>query len=122
MAVGKSTSLTPPALSAITEADLKKDLYAIMYADRIKTPLLLISGGQDHNVPAEQSRKMFYALRRLGKEVEWVNYTNAGHGMPTTTVEEMKDYHKRILDWYNNYLKADPKKKAEDAKSVTSVQ
>jgi dipeptidyl aminopeptidase/acylaminoacyl peptidase len=95
---------------------------AIMFADRIKTPLLLISGGQDHNVPAEQSREMFYALRRLGKDVQWVNYTNSGHGMPTTTVEEMKDYHKRILDWYNTYLKADPKKKAEDAKSLTSVQ
>jgi dipeptidyl aminopeptidase/acylaminoacyl peptidase len=95
---------------------------AIMFADRIKTPLLLISGGQDHNVPAEQSREMFYALRRLGKEVQWVNYTNAGHGMPTTTVEEMKDYHQRILDWYNTYLKWDPKKKAEEGKSVTAVQ
>ena len=94
---------------------------AVMFADRIKTPLLLISGGQDHNVPAEQSREMFYALRRLGKEVQWVNYINAGHGMPTTTVEEMKDYHKRILDWYNIHLKADLKKKAEDGQSVSSI-
>ncbi|HZI01545.1 MAG TPA: prolyl oligopeptidase family serine peptidase, partial [Flavisolibacter sp.] len=95
---------------------------AIMFADRIKTPLLLISGGQDHNVPAEQSREMFYALRRLGKEVQWVNYINGGHGMPTTTVEEMKDYHQRILDWYNTYLKSDPKKRPEEGKSMTAVQ
>jgi dipeptidyl aminopeptidase/acylaminoacyl peptidase len=52
---------------------------AIMFADRIKTPLLLMSGEQDHNVPARQLMEMYYALRRLNKEVEWVSYTNGGH-------------------------------------------
>ncbi len=75
---------------------------AIMFADRIKTPLLLMTGEQDHNVPAQQSMEMYYALRRLGKEVEWVSYTNGGHGMPTTTIEEVKDYHKRIIGWYDS--------------------
>jgi dipeptidyl aminopeptidase/acylaminoacyl peptidase len=40
---------------------------AIMRADRIKTPLLNITGDQDPNVPASQSREIYYALRRLGK-------------------------------------------------------
>ena len=39
---------------------------AIMRADRIKTPLLNITGDQDPNVPASQSREIYYALRRLG--------------------------------------------------------
>ena len=90
---------------------------AIMFADRIKTPLLLITGEQDHNVPARQAMEMYYALRRLGKEVAWVSYTNGGHGMPTSTIEEVKDYHQRILDWYNDHLKGDLKKKAEEAKA-----
>ncbi len=90
---------------------------AIMFADRIKTPLLLITGEQDHNVPARQAMEMYYALRRLGKEVEWVNYLNGGHGMPTTTVEEIKDYHNRILAWYDARLKGDLKKKAEEKKA-----
>jgi dipeptidyl aminopeptidase/acylaminoacyl peptidase len=90
---------------------------AIMFADRIKTPLLLMSGEQDHNVPARQAMEMYYALRRLGKEVAWVSYTNGGHGMPTSTIEEVKDYHQRILDWYNDHLKGDLKKKAEEAKA-----
>ena len=38
-----------------------------MFADRIKTPLLLMHGEQDHNVPFRQSMEMYHALRRLGK-------------------------------------------------------
>ena len=95
---------------------------AIMFADRIKTPLLLMCGEQDHNVPPRQLMEMYYALRRLNKEVEWVSYTNGGHGMPTTTVEEVKDYHKRIIAWYDAHLKGDLKKKGEEQKSDTPVQ
>jgi dipeptidyl aminopeptidase/acylaminoacyl peptidase len=51
---------------------------AIMFADRITTPLLLMTGEQDSNVPANNTREMYYALRRLGKTVEWVNYMNGG--------------------------------------------
>jgi len=80
---------------------------AIMDADRIDTPLLLMTGRQDHNVPARQAMEMYYALRRLGKTVEWVEYVNGGHGMPRTTVEEVEDYHRRILAWYDRFLKGD---------------
>jgi dipeptidyl aminopeptidase/acylaminoacyl peptidase len=77
---------------------------AIFFADRIKTPLLLMTGELDSNVPARQAMEMYYALRRLGKDVEWVDYMRGGHGMPTSTVDEVRDYHKRILDWYDKYL------------------
>ncbi len=90
---------------------------AIFFADRIKTPLLLVTGEQDPNVPARQAMEMYYALRRLGKDVEWASYSNGGHGMPTTTVEEVKDFHNRIIRWYDDHLKGDLKKKAEDAKA-----
>jgi dipeptidyl aminopeptidase/acylaminoacyl peptidase len=80
---------------------------AVMFADRIETPLLLITGEQDHNVPMRTTMEMFYALRRLGKTVEWVNYVDGGHGMPTMTAEMVHDYHRRILEWYDRHLKAD---------------
>jgi dipeptidyl aminopeptidase/acylaminoacyl peptidase len=79
---------------------------AIMSADRIRTPLLLMTGSQDHNVPERTTMEMYYALRRLGREVEWVSYVNGGHGMPTSTAEEVIDYHQRILGWYDKYLKS----------------
>jgi len=87
---------------------------AIMYADRIDTPLLLITGEQDHNVPARTTMEMFYALRRLGKTVEWVNYIDGGHGMPTMNVEMVKDYYARIIDWYDEYLKATDEEEPEE--------
>ena len=90
---------------------------AIMFADRIKTPLLLMTGEQDHNVPARQAMEMYYALRRLSKEVAWVSYTNGGHGVPTSTIEEVRDYHQRIISWYDDHLKGDLKKKAEETKA-----
>jgi dipeptidyl aminopeptidase/acylaminoacyl peptidase len=86
---------------------------AILYADRITTPLLLMCGEQDHNVPPRQLMEMYYALRRLGKDVAWVSYTNGGHGMPTSTVEEVRDYHRRILDWYAEHLMAKPAAQSE---------
>jgi dipeptidyl aminopeptidase/acylaminoacyl peptidase len=78
---------------------------AIMAADRIRTPLLLITGQQDHNVPERTTMEMFYALRRLGRTVEWVSYINGGHGMPMTTEAEVTDFHRRILHWYDRFLK-----------------
>jgi dipeptidyl aminopeptidase/acylaminoacyl peptidase len=86
---------------------------AIMFADRITTPLLLMTGEQDSNVPANNTREMYYALRRLGKTVEWVNYMNSGHGTPATTVEDFTDFHRRMLAWYDKYLKTEPKKVAD---------
>jgi len=86
---------------------------AIMFADRITTPLLLMTGEQDSNVPANNTREMFYALRRLGKTVEWVNYMNSGHGTPGTTVEDFTDFHRRMLGWYDKYLKGETKKVAD---------
>ncbi|AMW04256.1 hypothetical protein GEMMAAP_04175 [Gemmatimonas phototrophica] len=78
---------------------------AVMFADRITTPLLLMTGEQDHNVPAINTREMYYALRRLGKEVTWVTYTNGGHGVPLSSMDDWTDFHTRLLGWYAQHLK-----------------
>lgn len=90
---------------------------AVMAADRIETPLLLMTGEEDHNVPARTTLEMYYALRRLDKTVEWVNYTNGGHGMPRTTEAEVRHYHERIVEWYDRFLKEKPVNAATDAAS-----
>jgi len=81
------------------------DTSAILHADRITTPLLCITGDQDPNVPSSQSREIYYALRRLGKEVEWVRYANGAH-RPPSNAPESTDFEQRILAWYDKYLKA----------------
>ncbi|MDQ6926314.1 MAG: prolyl oligopeptidase family serine peptidase, partial [Candidatus Eremiobacteraeota bacterium] len=83
---------------------------AIMFADRITTPLLLLTGAQDQNVPADNTREMFYALRRLGKEVVWVNYMNGGHGAGNASVADYVDFLGRVTSWFDSHLKSDAKK------------
>lgn len=78
---------------------------AVLSADRITTPLLLMTGGEDHNVPAINTREMYYALRRLGKNVEWVNFADGGHGIPMTNEREFTYFHEALLGWYDRFLK-----------------
>lgn len=79
---------------------------AIMYADRITTPLLLLTGEMDGNVPAINTREMYYALRRLNKEVTWVSYAKGGHGLPLSSLDDWTDFHQRMLGWYESHLKS----------------
>ena len=81
---------------------------AILSADRIKTPLMCITGDQDPNVEALQSQEIFYALRRLGKKAVWLRYHGGAHGGPNSN-EERRDMFKRMLEWYDTYLKAEKK-------------
>ena len=83
---------------------------AVLQADRIRTPLLNITGDLDPNVPSSQSREIYYALRRLGRETEWVRYVTGAH-RPPNSVSEAVDFESRILAWYDKYLKKE--KKAE---------
>ena len=78
---------------------------AVMYADRVETPLLLLTGEGDWNVPATNTREMYYALRRLGKDVVWVNYMRAGHGAGRAgTEEDYRDHWRRMLEWYDTHF------------------
>ena len=78
---------------------------AVMFADRIKTPLLMLSGEGDWNVPATNQREMYYALRRLGKEVVWVHYTAGGHGAGrSSTSEDFVDHWQRMFEWFAEHF------------------
>jgi dipeptidyl aminopeptidase/acylaminoacyl peptidase len=78
---------------------------AIMFADRIKTPLLMLTGKQDYNVPDTNEREMYYALRRLGKEAVWVQYADAGHGAGRAGNEaDFRDHWARMFDWFATHF------------------
>ncbi len=78
---------------------------AVMHADRIETPHLLLTGEGDWNVPATNTRELYYAMRRLGPDVVWVNYHNGGHGAGAASNEsDFYDYWNRILGWYDKYF------------------
>jgi len=78
---------------------------AVLFADRINTPHLLLTGEGDWNVPALNTRELYYAMRRLGKEVVWVNYVNGGHGAGMASNEaDFHDHWKRMIDWYETHF------------------
>jgi len=96
------------------EAPLKYIMHsAVFFADRIETPLLLLTGEGDWNVPATNTREMYYAMRRLGKEVVWVNYYNGGHGAGrASNAADFSDHWNRIISWYQTHFdKVDEKEK-----------
>ncbi|HEY5219025.1 MAG TPA: prolyl oligopeptidase family serine peptidase, partial [Gemmatimonadaceae bacterium] len=87
---------------------------AIFYADRIKTPLLMLTGKDDWNVPSTNEREMYYALRRLGKEAVWVEYAGAGHGAGRAgTVDQFTDHWTRIFDWFGTHFEKAGEKSGE---------
>ncbi len=78
---------------------------AILFADRIETPHLLLTGEGDWNVPALNTRELYYAMRRLGKEVVWVNYVNGGHGAGmASNGADFHDHWRRMIDWYETHF------------------
>lgn len=94
---------------------------AVFFADRVTTPHLLLSGEGDWNVPGTNSREMYYALRRLGKDVEWVNYMKGGHGAGFASIEsDYFDQWDRIFKFYDKHFF--PKKKDDKADEVTTDQ
>ena len=88
---------------------------AVMFADRIETPLLMLSGEGDWNVPATNQREMYYALRRLGKEVVWVHYTAGGHGAGRAgTAADFLDHWRRMFDWFAEHFGEEEEKAVSD--------
>jgi dipeptidyl aminopeptidase/acylaminoacyl peptidase len=84
---------------------------AVLHADRIKTPHLILTGEGDWNVPGVNSRELYYAMRRLGKEVVWVNYFNGGHGAGWASDEaDYLDQWERMLNWYSTHFEKKKKK------------
>jgi dipeptidyl aminopeptidase/acylaminoacyl peptidase len=87
---------------------------AIMYADRIHTPLLMLTGKDDWNVPSTNEREMYYALRRLGREAVWVEYGHAGHGAGRNGTEvEFRDHWTRMFEWFGGHFEKTPERKTE---------
>jgi dipeptidyl aminopeptidase/acylaminoacyl peptidase len=100
--------------ATLWEAPLKYIQHsAVMFADRIHTPLLMLTGKQDWNVPDTNEREMYYALRRLGKEAVWVQYADAGHGAGRNGNEaDFRDHWTRMFDWFETHFEKAGAKRA----------
>lgn len=75
-------------------------------ADKIETPLLLLHGTADTNVPFGESVQMYNALKILGKEVELIRVYDQDHHIvdPRKRIEWMHT----TMAWFQKWLKDDP--------------
>ncbi|QEC74976.1 alpha/beta hydrolase family protein [Mucilaginibacter ginsenosidivorax] len=77
--------------------------YPFFHADKIKTPVLYMSGLKDFNVPTIGSEQMYQAMRSQGIPTELILYPNSFHGItkPSYQVDRLQRY----VEWYDKYLK-----------------
>lgn len=94
----------PFLLSGITGSTPDKDpeLYRssspIQYVNRQSPPTLLLHGGNDNLVPAEQARLLNDKLKKLGVKHDLIIYPEAGHGWRGRNLEDSFNKIKAFLD------------------------
>jgi dienelactone hydrolase len=88
----------------------KLDLYIenspLFAADRVTTPLLIMSNDEDGAVPWYQGIELFTALRRLDKPVWMLTYNNEAHNLVQR--KNRKDLSVRLMQFFDHYLKDAP--------------
>ena len=74
---------------------------AVMHADQVTTPLLILHGEADQRVPAFQGREFFVLLAERGKTVRMVTYPGSPH-FPRLA-EQRRDVFTEIKNWLDKY-------------------
>ncbi|MXZ70759.1 MAG: S9 family peptidase [Acidobacteria bacterium] len=78
----------------------------LFYADKIRTPLLMMHNDDDGAVPWYQGIELFVALRRLEQPVWMLNYNGEGHGLSGDA--NRKDWAVRMQQFFDHYLQGAP--------------
>jgi dipeptidyl aminopeptidase/acylaminoacyl peptidase len=63
-----------------TEEEFLKSRSPLFFVDRIQKPLLIGQGANDPRVKQAESEQIVEAMKKAGKPVEYVLYTDEGHG------------------------------------------
>ena len=84
-----------------TEGWLKLS-FPFLHADRVTTPTLFMGGDLDMNVPLQNVKQMYQALKSLGVDTELVIYPGQYHDL--TRPSFLRDRLERDLKWFDAHL------------------
>lgn len=90
-----------------TNPDLFTKQGSLFNADKIHTPLLLLHGTVDTNVPIGESVQLFNALKILGRDVEFITVEDQNHII--MDYEKRVLWHATIMAWFAKWLQDDPR-------------
>lgn len=82
--------------------DLLWERSPLKHVAHVRTPVMLVHGLNDHNVPRAEAEQFFIALRDVGVEAELVLYPRAGHGIVET--KQVVDLTDRSIAWYKRHF------------------
>ena len=75
-------------------------------ADKIHTPILLLHGTVDTNVPTIESQQLYNALKILGREVSYIQVDGENHII--NDYKKRQDWSEAIYAWFAKHLQCDP--------------
>ncbi|WP_291914624.1 prolyl oligopeptidase family serine peptidase [Chitinophaga sp. CB10] len=78
---------------------------ALLKADKIQTPLLLMHTTNDATCPFYDALEFFTALRNLNKKVWLLEYQKGSHGV---SGNDIPDFSRRMREFFDHYLKQKP--------------
>lgn len=79
---------------------------ALFNADKINTPLLLLHGTADTNVPIGESIQLYNALKILGKPVEFITVDGENHFI--LDYPKREQWHSSMMAWFARWLQDSP--------------
>ncbi|HEX5166215.1 MAG TPA: S9 family peptidase, partial [Thermomicrobiales bacterium] len=77
----------------------------LTYVKNVTTPVLILHSENDLRCPISQGEELFVALKKLGKEVEFVRFPDESHGLsragqPVHRIERLE----RLTGWFDSHL------------------
>ncbi|HEX5068566.1 MAG TPA: prolyl oligopeptidase family serine peptidase [Vicinamibacterales bacterium] len=86
--------------------DMYVDKSPLKYADKVKTPTLLIQSEEDYRAPIVDAEQWFMALQKNGVPAEFIRYPRSNHDLSRTGEPWLlTDRLNRIRQWFSYWLK-----------------